>query len=467
MVILVAGLTSCSDDDDNGGSGSSTITVDKVFLQNVKDEVNPDREVTFARQGQLLRIQGSGFKGLRHIYVNGYDTYFNNALMTDNNVWVTINTKTPITDAAEDVRNTIQFVKDNTSFTYEFEIRAASPSITSFFNSLPQPGEKVIVYGTNLHETTQVTLPGGTVITDGIESDADGEWFSFTMPEGETAGGSLTSEGANGTAKSPAYFNDNSCYIINYDGLGTLGSWSATYGSDQLADDPLNSGRGKCIMLVPQSVLNDGGQLKGTIGKPWATAGNDDNANEDWTRMTTSGLLTAETTVDKIALQFDIYCPEPWQGSGQLQIALQNNQSTFGWGCGDSQKDTSGQYIRQATVWVPWLNTTDGTTTPFTTDGKWKTVTIPLTDFGQYSDFGKNGVSYTFQNVIDDKNAGSYKNVMLYFVNQDITLKFSDESEKVISSSDFKQKIYIDNLRLVNTETFTVSDFPDSDTSEQ
>lgn len=314
-------LTACSDDD-NGGS-SAAMQINQIYLENVDDEVNQDRPVEFARLGQLLRIEGSGFSGLKKIYVNGYETYFNNALMTDNNVWVTLNAATPIDKADADVRNTIVFYKnENNKLVYEFTIRAAAPAVTSVDNTLPKAGETVTVYGANLQETTKVTLPDGTEITDGIRNDADGKWYSFTVPSSAdlTKSGSITSEGANGTAKSPTYFNDFGNFITDFDGNGELGSWSATYGTDDLVDDPLNTGRGKVALLAPQSLLDAGGLDAGGNGKYWATAGND-NANDDWSRMYTT--IPAETSASDLAIQFDIYCPEPWDLTGQLEISAE------------------------------------------------------------------------------------------------------------------------------------------------
>lgn len=130
---LIPSFIACSNDNDIIGSGdqSKQMVINKIFLEDAtaKDAVY-DREVTFARLGQLLRIEGSGFLGLKKIYVNGYETYFNNALLTDNNVWVTLKSDTPVDKAEADVRNTIRFVKDNTETVYDFVIRAASPSIT-------------------------------------------------------------------------------------------------------------------------------------------------------------------------------------------------------------------------------------------------------------------------------------------------------------------------------------------------
>ena len=413
------GFTGCKDDD-NGGS-TTQMTIDKIFLENINDEVNKDREVEFARLGQLIRIQGSGFTGLKKVLINGYETYFNNALMTDNNIWVTLNSETPVEKADESVRNTITLIKDGTQLVYPFTIRAAAPSISSCDNTLPKPGETVTVYGTNLQETTKVTLPDGIEITSGIISDEDGKWYSFTMPDGVSGGWfPITSEGANGTAVTPAYFNEFRCFVTDFDEKGELGSWSATYSSDDLVSDPLATGRGKVAMLVPQVKLDAGGLDAGSNSLLWATAGND-NANDDWGARMYS-VIPATTSAANVALQFDIYCPEPWDGSGQVEFSLQNNLSNYGYGSNGTKY--SSQYYNTATVWVPWLNKEDGTHAPFTTGQRWQTITIPMS--GLHPETAKSdadkatAAAATLRQVSDDRNAGSYRNFLFLFVNGDI-----------------------------------------------
>ena len=452
LALVALGFSGCKDDDDDS---TAQMKIDKVFLENIDDEVNKDREVQFARLGQLLRIQGSGFCGLKKIYINGYETYFNNALMTDNNVWVTLNRNTPVEKATDDVRNTITLYKsDANKLVYQFTIRAAAPSISGVDNTLPKAGETVTVSGANLQETTRVTLPDGTVITDGITTDEDGEWYSFTVPASAnlSVAGSITSEGANGTAVTPAYFNDFTNFVTDFDSKGELGSWSATYSSDDLVDDPLNTGRGKVAMLVPNVKLDAGGLDAGSNALLWATAGND-NANDDWTsRMYTT--IPKETSTANVALQFDIYCPELWDLSGQLEISLQNNLSNYGYGSGCTKY--SSQYLNTATVWVPWFNTSDGSHTAWTTGERWQTITIPMTAFGNYDPTEAPDV--TFQKICEDRNSGSYRNFLFLFCNSDL----EDEALGVkYPASLFTQKIYIDNLRVVNTTAVTVSDFED------
>lgn len=457
LALAAVTFSACSDDD-NGGS-SAPMQINQIYLENVDDEVNQDRPVEFARLGQLLRIEGSGFSGLKRIYVNGYETYFNNAMMTDNNVWVTLNSKTPVDKADVDVRNTIVFYKsDDNKLTYQFTIRAAAPSVSSVDNTLPKAGETVTVYGANLQETTKVTLPDGTEITDGITNDVDGEWYRFTVPSTAdlTKSGSITSEGANGTAKTPTYFNDFGNFITDFDGKGELGSWSATYGTDDLVDDPLNSGRGKVALLAPMSVLDAGGFDAGANGKYWATAGND-NANDDWSRMYST--IPAETKASDLAIQFDIYCPEPWDLTGQLEISLQNNLSTYGWGSNDTKFNE--KQTCTASVWVPWLNEEDGSHTAWSTGERWQTITIPMTAFGNYD--AEKAPDVTFQKIVEDRNAGSYRNFLVFLANTDI--EFSDAIK--YKASTFNQKIYVDNFRVVSTKSITVKDFNDGDTATE
>lgn len=152
-----------------------------------------------------------------------------------------------------------------------------------------------------------------------------------------------------------------------------------------------------------------------------------------------------------------------WFESGQLEFSLQNNLSNYGYGSGCTK--FSSQYINTAAVWVPWLNE-DGTTTPFTTGGRWQTITLPLSKFGNYNpdtatkDADKaTAAETTFQKVCEDRNSGSYRNFLMLFVNAD--LEFSED--KIFASSTFSQPIYIDNIRVVNIKSIPVSDFDDEE----
>lgn len=108
LTLATLGLVSCNDDDE--ASSSSPITVTQIYLEDADSDV-PDRPVDFARLGQTIRIEGSGFAGLRELYINGFETYFNVAYVTNTNIIVSIDTDTPVSEADPEQRNTIRFVK--------------------------------------------------------------------------------------------------------------------------------------------------------------------------------------------------------------------------------------------------------------------------------------------------------------------------------------------------------------------
>ena len=456
VALVAASLAACSDDDGNSyPDGSAPVVVNKIYLEDADGSVK-DRPVDFARLGQTIRLEGSGFGGTRHVLVNGYDTYFNTTLVTDKNMILQLAATTPISTAAPEYRDKIVFVKDGgVEYSCDLVIRAASPSISGISNSLPQVGETVIVYGANLQETTQVELPGGIILTD-IVSDEDGEWYSFVMPSGVTEGGHIYSIGANGYAQTPDFFNQTKGLIINFDGVGTQGYWSwsetgSMINADDLVSDPLNSGRGNVVKIIPDRLLANGiipGKSRAT--EAW-TAGNGNDA-DDWTHFVTDGLFEETTPLEEVAFQFDVYCPQPWDGTGQIEISAQNNASWTGYGSGETKSSTT-----QIFVWVPWLNE-DGTTTPFQTDG-WQTVTIPLSKFSKYANMLEDGDVPVFKTIIDDRNAASYKNFGMGFVNTDV--KVSDDL--TIEATNAKFEIYLDNWRIVPYKRVTISDFPDEE----
>ena len=449
IALITAGFTSCSDDDgDAYPGGNGPVTVSKIYLEDAESTV-PDREVTFARLGQTLRIAGSGFGGTKKILVNGYETYFNTALATNSSMILQLQGKTPVSSAPDSVRNKIQFIKDSGTYSYDFTIRAASPQITSISNTLPQPGETVTVYGANLQETSKVTLPGGSTVTNitNATGDDEGKWFSFVMPDGVGTGGSITTEGANGTAISAEYFNNKNCMILDFDGTGTQGYWSwSKTGSminkdSDLVADPLASGRGMVCPMVPARMLADGvAASKNRASEVW-TAGNG-NDMDDWSRMYT--YIPTTTPLTDVAFQFDIYVPDEWANTGYIQVNLANNSSFTGYGSSESTSIGVAYYI-------PWIQ--NDAVVAFKTSG-WQTVTIPLSQFGRFAAEIAKSKNPTFQELVEYRNSTNYRNFGLSFVNGDFTYNKVEYKSAVC-----KQRIYVDNFRIVPCKSSVVKDY--------
>lgn len=439
MMVFSMLFTSCDNNDSEGG----TITITRVFLEDVNSTV-PDRPVTFARLGQTLRIEGSGFAGLRRVYINGYSTYFNVVFVSNTSMLINVSADTPIVDADPSVRNTIRFVNDNSETIFPFDIRAGKPAITRISNAMPNAGETITVYGSGLTEISKVVFPGNIEVTSGITSDEDGEFFTVAVPNGVSDnGGSLFVMGSNGGAYSPAYFNFKKGILLDFDGRGTQGSWSTSTMPGMIAPADLESApvgeinisQGKYVPHRPARLASIAA-ASGRATEAW-TAG---TGVDDW-RSQLVPSIPAGTPLDKVAFQFEIYVPEAWKDSGYLKICTINNFSAGTW--------AGGVYN-----YIPWL--VDGKSVVFQTTG-WTTVTIPFNKFYQWSK-----EAFTFETVLAYREAATYQNFGIWFENLDVKMKdvLGTESEVEFASKATSVRVYTDNWRIVPLDTPVYNDFP-------
>lgn len=431
-------FTSCDSNDSQGG----TITVTRVFLEDVNSAV-PDREVSFARLGQALRIEGSGFTGLKKVYINGYSTYFNVVFVSDNSMLVNVSADTPILDADPSERNTIRFVNDSGETVFPFEIRSGKPAITNISNTMPNAGETITVSGTGLTEVTKVTFPGNIDVTTGITSDEDGEFFTVVVPNGVSDnGGSLFAQTSNGGVYSPAYFNFKKGILLNFDGQGTHGYWNTATMPSMIGPDDLlsitsgvgNTSQGKYVPHHPDRLPAFAAE-KNRCTEVW-TAG---NGVDNW-RSQLTPYIPASTPLDKVALQFDIYVPDAWKDSGFLKICMINNFN-------------GGEWAGAVYNYVPWI--VDGKSVAFQTTG-WTTVTIPLNKFYAWSK-----EPFTFETVLAFREAASFQNFGFFFENSVVKLKdvLGNTSEVEFPAKATSVKVYTDNWRIVSLDTPVYNDF--------
>lgn len=446
LFVCSLGLTSCKKEEDISSGSSTPVTVKSVYLEDVKSTVQ-DREVTFARLGSLIRIDGSGFVGMKKVYINGYSTYFNPVMLSDKSMIIQVDAKTPIIDADSAARNTIRFVKDAATLTYKFQIRDAAPTLTSVSNTMPASGDSITIYGTGLTGISKITFPGSVVVTDGIISDKKGAYCKVIVPAGLTIGGSLLVEGSNGGVYSPAYFNCKSGVILDFDGNGTQGYWSWSATGSMINNTDLES-----------TIIGAGAKSQGNYcahrparisGFPAAKNRNTEvwtsgNGVDDWRgRFTT--LVPAIAMVDSFAFQFDIYVPNTWVNTGFLKICLKNAFN-------------GGEWSGNCYNYVPWL--VNGAITPFKTTG-WVTITIPFKKFYAFSGTDQ---AYTFEDVLAMREKSDYQNFGIFFENSDIKLSNitgnSADDNTVYSSSATSVSVYTDNWRIVPLTKPVYSDYP-------
>lgn len=443
MLFLIFVFNSCEDKNESDKQNANAPVVNKVFLQDASSKV-PDREVTFARLGQTIRLEGENFLGLTKVLINGRSCYFNPVFMSNKSMIVQINREIPTIDAAVDVKNTIRLEKGNQFVLYNFEIRDAAPSITGVSHTMPLAGEWITIEGSGLIVISKVVFPGNVEVRNDIIHSEDGKFFKVKVPGGVSGnGGSIFIECANGGAYSPAYFNCKTGLILDFDGTGTPVGWTdnAIIAEDFLSEviGEGNVSQGKYCPLTPNKFLPIGAGIPRAT-EVWTTG---TGAEVDWRALFTPNLFSEDTPLEKIAFQFDIYVPEYWNNTGFIGINLVNNFSAV------------NQWTGEFYNYIPWLAGSEKV--PFKTLG-WTTVTVPLNHFYKFSK-----EQHTFNDILVFKERASYKNFGMFFNNNDFTLKDitkknADESVEFPSSAT-SVKVFVDNFRLVSLEAPVYSDF--------
>ncbi|GHV56142.1 hypothetical protein FACS1894182_02100 [Bacteroidia bacterium] len=415
MMAVMAGFQSCKDENDGLDVKPK---INKVYLENAQS-TKTDREVSFARQGQLLRLEGEGFTGVTKVDINGYSCYFNPVFVTNTSMLVRVNMDTPVFDAPDDVRNTIRLEKTTSNYLiYDFEIRAAAPSITSVSHTMPAAGDVILITGKGLQEIAKIEFPGGILATD-YSGNAEGTEVTVTVPAGlSDEGGSILIVGANGGAYSPACFNYKKGLLHNFDDVQNY-SWGS--GIDNTALTDVIPAGIKPASQGGYQVFNANGNL---------AANNDQRFWLNSTAiMTIMGNIPASTPAADCGIQMDIYVEGEWN-SGIIRFAAAD-----GWGAS-----------RYCMIYQPVYE--NNKVVPFVNPGCWFTVTLP---FSLSADFeGK-----TLGDIITQMSAATYKQSGPWFENSGIS--------GVFDAVPATEKVYFDNIRFVPLTTPVYSDFPDEE----
>jgi hypothetical protein len=425
LSVPVLFFNSCKDDDDEGST--TPMKIEKVFLENAQSSMT-DRDLSlygnFVRLGQTVRLQGSGFTGLKQILVNGKVCTFNPVFVTDNNIIFQISSTVPTTEAPDDVRNTIKLVKsESNTFVLPFEIRAAAPSITNVSHTMPQAGDEITLTGKGLQGVTAVIFPGNIEAATFTYDDEEGEWVKVTVPDGITGSGSITVIGANGGAYSPAYFNYTEGLVHNFDNVQNY-SWGSGVDNTALTDLIPASGN------LPKSqggyqVFNANGNLAANADQRFWL-----NSNAIFGNITSH--IPGSTAAANCGMQMDIYVEGEWN-SGIIRMVMAD-------GSGSS---------RYCMIYQPvYLDEKTYDKTAFVNPGGWFTITLPFALSADYDE-------KTLDDVVASMSAASYKQAGPWFENSGIT----DVFDPITAT----EKVYFDNIRFVPLAIPEYSDFPDEE----
>ena len=344
-------LSSCEKEEEFSG----TPVITQVRLLNPEKK---DSTFTKALPGTQVLVEGQNLGGVVRVLFNDYAAGFNTVYNTNNNLIVTIPSDAPTEATRPDVPNTLRLVTTHGEATYNFMLDIPPPTIAYIVNENALPGDSLVIVGSSLWLVDKVTV-GNQTITD-VTSNADGTRLGMIMPDLGTEPALVTIEAKYGTTTSRAPIN-------LYAGPGVISNLTADWESGEPSifnwawwgalrpnDEALFPGtRGAYLHSVFGGVGADNGG--------WWENNRAGNFNE--APVATAADLGKPAA--NYALKFEINTKEPWTTAVCL-LRMGDNY---------------------AYRWTPFQGTANST---FHTNGKWQTVTVPLSEFKTAKD-GKEG----------------------------------------------------------------------------
>jgi hypothetical protein len=138
-------FSSCSNnnDDESISTGAPVITSVVKSGYDLAGNVLPLTPVAKGDPKNYYIIRGTGFTTVKKIYFNDYDTYFGSSFVTDTEIIVLIDEKTPYANAS----NKLKVVTENGTVLYDFVIAPPSPTLIQFNPVNAAVGDEITIYG--------------------------------------------------------------------------------------------------------------------------------------------------------------------------------------------------------------------------------------------------------------------------------------------------------------------------------
>lgn len=354
LVMMGGMLTSCQDDDEIGAP--------VIHYVRVTNPAKSDSLLVAGGLGRLVAIVGENLGDVRQLWFNDQKAQLNPAYITNRTILVTIPNKAPT-----EVTDQMRLVFGNGSeLLYDFETAISPPELLAMKNEYAPVGSTTIISGDFFFNPVSVTFTGGA---EAEIVSVDQNELKFIVPEGAQPG-PITVSTNFGETESIFHYKDQRNIILNYDDLTAAGSWRP---------GTIRSENG-----IDGNYLN----LFGTLNANERVEDNFESQFWGHTRYPEPRNLFVGNPAD-FALKFEARV-EDWYGS-YFQV-------TWGpWDNAGNQEVWSN--LNGRGLWRPW----EENDKPFTTNGEWITVTIPLTEM-KYSHNQRNGDNIWEPNMTFDKN---------------------------------------------------------------
>ena len=399
LVAAGAGFTSCEDEPDKYEVAGGTPTIDYV---RPVDAASKDSLLTAASLNNTICIVGRNLRSVTKINFNDQAAVLNTSYMTDNTIIVTVPKAIP-----NEVSDKIYFITSKQdTVAYDFKTIVPAPTINSMSNEWAAAGEEVTIKGDYFldYDNSHLTIKVGENYTIPYEDlKISQNNIRFNIPEDMPKHEPIYITTINGTTKAGFRYMDNRGMLFDFDTpwkeggdvLGNNGWHNRTITSDA------TSLSGNYMVLGETAMGSYGGWNDGNFSfEYWPGSWQDPETYSSRPRMQD---LADFSDWQNMSLKFEMCIPKDngWSAA-PMQIYFGSVTQVSNGAAGT--KDIYGNVLAGANntffhdqgklaraLYMPWQNTEDKL---YNTDGKWVTVTIPLSDF-VYDYDGNKGLSYS------------------------------------------------------------------------
>ena len=418
-------LQSCEDEPDKFELTGGKPT---VYYIRPAAAASKDSLLTAASPEKVICLVGKNLTSITEMIFNDQPAVLNTSYITDNTLVVEVPKNIP-----GKVSDKIYMVTaNNDTVTYDFHVTIPAPTVEGMSCEFAKAGDEVTVSGNYFVDDPNVpiavTLPDGQVVKNFTSKSITS--LSFEMPQCSVEG-PLTVTSIYGKTMSKFHYLESRGFLFDFDGktgLGNHGWHDAVIKSDEtsLSGNYLQFGDGS-------AQLDNDTWAEGTFSFEYWPG--------EWTTPVSYVKGKSEPLTDlvdftnygKLAYKFEVNIPKsnPWSACAmQIIPSALTDVTNSGAGKDVYGNDVPGantDYFQNDThpraLWRPWQ-----TTGSYDTDGKWVTVTIPISDVR----FGTSGVAAS-----GSLSAKSFAGLELFVMGGGI------------SGKSCKPIIKIDNIRVV------------------
>ena len=386
VALAALAATSCEDEPDKYEIASGKPTVNYIRPVAL---ASSDSLLTQASMGTTLCIVGNNLRSITALSFNDQAAVLNTSYMTDHTVIVTVPNEIP-----ETVTDKIYMVNQkNDTTTFDFHVVIPGPVVSTMSNEWAAAGEEVTIKGDYFldYDSDPLTVNFGNsyeLSRSNILSIGKNA-IRFTMPADAPTGEKISVTTIYGSAEGAFMYKDSRGMLFDFDTpcytgtvLGNNGWHARTITSD---DTSLS---GNYLVLGEATMGDDGGWNDGNFSfEYWPGDWQDPESYPSHPRIQD---LADFSDPESLNLKFEINIPaaSAWSAAplqvyfGSVTVISCGSagvQDVYGAvlaGCNNTFFHEQGKLSRG--LYMPWKDEDD---LLYDTDGKWLTVTMPLSEF--------------------------------------------------------------------------------------